>query len=254
MENNKFIKNANLNETGVNSKATIGFTSKVLLFLGLGIVLSTIVSICAPLAYQAFGWITLIQDGSSVGLVGFTTPFIIFVASISIITFILMLVNQFYLFARGKTEILMYIPYCILMGLVVSFTSMFVSYYTFGLALGVSALAIILMGAIGYFSKGRLNTLAIVGIALTFGSVILSLLNFFIFGNVYVMWIITFATLIAVVLFVAFDFRLVKEYSLSGNPTTGVAIYCAFRLYNDFIYIFIRLLTLFSYFTRDSSN
>lgn len=254
MENNKFIKNANLNETGVNSKATIGFTSKVLLFLGLGIVLSTIVSICAPLAYQAFGWITLIKDGSSVGLVGFTTPFIIFVASISIITFILMLVNQFYLFARGKTEILMYIPYCILMGLVVSFTSMFVSYYTFGLALGVSALAIILMGAIGYFSKGRLNTLAIVGIALTFGSVILSLLNFFIFGNVYVMWIITFATLIAVVLFVAFDFRLVKEYSLSGNPTTGVAIYCAFRLYNDFIYIFIRLLTLFSYFTRDSSN
>lgn len=254
MQDNKFVQNAPLEQSGAKSKATLGFTSKVLLFLGLGIALSTIVSICAPLAYQAFGWITLIKDGSTIGIVEITTPFLIFIGCISAVTFILMLVNQFYLFARGKTEILMYVPYCILMGLVLSFTSMFVSYYTFGLALGVSALAMMLMGAVGYFSKGRLNSIAIIGIVLTFGSVILSLLNFFIFGNAYIMWIITFATLIAVVLFVAFDFRLVKEYSLNGNPTTGVAIYCAFRLYNDFIYIFIRLLTLFSYITRDSSN
>lgn len=252
MANEEFYQPNNVTPEKVKS-VSVGFLPKVFIFFGIGILLSALISLAMPYAYQAFGWIDL-SKVTGIAVRAYGDGLLIMMISTLVILFIFSLVNQLVLFKRGAMHPIMYFLYCIIMGIAISFTSMFVDFYTFAIAFGVSALAFILMGLIGYFSKGHLKSFAVFGIALFICSAVLSLFNWFIFGSNWLYWIITFATLFGVLLFTSFDVRMIKTYQESQAESTGLAIFCAFVLYNDFIYIFLRILQIAAVLFNKSNN
>lgn len=138
------------------------------------------------------------------------------------------------------------IIYCLLMGVLLSTFTIFIEWYTLALAFGITALIFGIMTLVASVSK-NLSGVGIIGVSMFFGLMILSLVNvifMLILPQVWtwMYWIITFGTFIAMMLITLWDIWRVDQIAKAGEMTTNIALYCAFTLYVDFIYIFIRIL------------
>ena len=151
--------------------------------------------------------------------------------------------------ARGRHSVLVpALIYSVLMGIMLSTICIFVPWSLLGLTFGITSLVFGLMALIALLSKGRLNGLAIAAMGLFFGAAILSLvlwmmMLFGVFsGTLY--WIVSLATFAAVMLITIWDMARIKAIAQQGEMTKNISLYCAFVLYNDFIYIFLRILRI----------
>lgn len=150
---------------------------------------------------------------------------------------------------RGRRSVLApAVIYTILMGIALSSLCIFIPWSLLGLTFGITALVFGLMALIALLSKGRLNGLAIAGIGLFVGAGFLSLglwimmlLGVF---NEPLYWVISLMTFAAVMLITIWDMARIKHIAQRGEMTTNISLYCAFVLYNDFIYIFLRILRI----------
>ena len=84
---------------------------------------------------------------------------------------------------------------------------------------------------------------------LLIGSIFLSLINWFI-GSDQLGWIVTFASFGAIMLITAFDVWRIRRISESGQASKNLALYCAFNIYIDFIYMFMRIAMILSRVSR----
>ena len=149
--------------------------------------------------------------------------------------------------ARGRMPVV--IPgliYVTCMGTLLSAFTIVLDWRVLGLAFGITAGTFLLMSLIALISKGRMNGLAVVGLGLLVGSLFLGFINWwmaYILPDVWtwLMWVITFVTFGAMLLITIFDIWRIKQIADKGAMTTNVELYCAFDLYVDFIYIFIRI-------------
>ena len=57
-------------------------------------------------------------------------------------------------------------------------------------------------------------------------------------------WVISYGMFAAMLLITIFDINRVKRIADSGEQSNKTAVLCAFNLYVDFIYIFIRILSI----------
>ena len=156
---------------------------------------------------------------------------------------ILTFVIQF-VFLRGKHSILVpALIYCLLMGTLLSTFTILLenNYWLLGMAFGITAGIFLLMTLIAVISRGNMAPLLMVGIGLLIGSGILALVNWII-GSTMIMWIVTFAIFAAIMFITIFDIWNIKKICERGEMTNNLALYCAFTLYVDFIYILIRVL------------
>jgi len=107
----------------------------------------------------------------------------------------------------------------------------------------IAAGAYLIMGLIGALSKKNFNIMTPVLFALFAGVLTLSLFSVFdATGTIYIITdIITFAIILLVT---AIDFNNVKRMAsvYPFHNSTSLAIYCAYNLYLDFIYIFVQIL------------
>ena len=108
-------------------------------------------------------------------------------------------------------------------------------------SVGVTGGIFVIMGLIGILSKGKIGVMWSLALAFSIGAIILSLVNFFIFSET-IYWICSFAILLVFILYVGIDFAIIKAHP--ENAANEFAILCAFRLYTNFIVIFIRLLPI----------
>lgn len=60
----------------------------------------------------------------------------------------------------------------------------------------------------------------------------------------FIYWIISYGMFAAMLLITIFDINRVKRIADSGEQSSRTAVLCAFNLYVDFIYIFIRILSI----------
>ena len=95
-----------------------------------------------------------------------------------------------------------------------------------------------------------------VGIGLFVGCGILSLVNLLImliapsiFQPMY--WIVSLGMFAAVMFITMFDIWNIKRICQTGELSNNLALYCAFTLYVDFIYIFVRILTILARFSNN---
>lgn len=183
------------------------------------------------------------------------TLFVVMIAS-SIVTIILSIVMSFSL--RKNSTMATAVPavlYAVCIGVMLSSYTIFLDWWLLATAFGITSLVFGLMALISLSAKGNMSGLLIVGIGLFAGCGILSLVNFLImviaptmFQPIY--WVISLGMFAAVMFITMFDIWNIKRICQTGELSNNLALYCAFTLYVDFIYIFIRILTVLARFSN----
>ncbi len=135
-----------------------------------------------------------------------------------------------------------FILYSIVMGILMSGIIAFTEISTILYALGATAICFGSMALIGWIGKTNMNVMSRIAMGLGLGSLVLVLLNYFI-GSETIGWIVSFALFAFIMLITAVDVYRMKKTAESGQMTENLAIFFAFQIYYDFIYVFIRVLS-----------
>lgn len=146
---------------------------------------------------------------------------------------------------RGRMDI-PFVLYSLVMGVFISSFTMFVPIAVIAISFGITSIVFGILALIGLTSKKDLSFLGLMALGIFFGAILVSLFNviwsLFLPGFQPLYWVVSFAIFGAMMLITIFDVWRVKKIAQRGEQTTNVALFCAFNLYVDFIYIFIRIL------------
>ena len=159
--------------------------------------------------------------------------------------FILTFVGQF-IIAKTRSKILaitIFSLFAISMGIWVSPLVLIYDLQVVGTSLLVTSVIFGAMAIYGAVTKRDLTGFGNVLFMLIMGSLIVSVINIFI-ANSAIDWVISYVLLGVYIGFVAYDVQNVKNLAESGNLTSNIALIMALHLYIDFVYIFIRLLSI----------
>ena len=156
--------------------------------------------------------------------------------------------------ARGKTISVPAGIYVVMMGLVLSELVIFVPWPVLGITFAITAGIFGLMFLISYFSKGSLNFLGVLGLGLLIGAGLIALVGWILLltgalGNyMYLYWIVSLLTFAAIMFITIWDMWRIKQIAATGEMSHNLVLYCAFILYVDFVYLFLRVLRIVMYF------
>lgn len=239
----------NFANSNAEKRGQVGLSiAKVYGYMFLGLLITAAIA----LGLGAYFGKVLLKDVSSDIPTRFQSTNAIILLVLLITSFIGIIVLSFVVpitIARGRRSVLLpSIIYTVLMGIMLSTLAMVIDWSILGVTFGITALIFGLMSLIALLSKGRLNGLAIAAMGLFIGAGILSLVLWilmlvgFFSGTLY--WIVSLSVFVAVMLITIWDMARIKAIAQNGEMTTNISLYCAFILYNDFIYIFLRILRI----------
>jgi FtsH-binding integral membrane protein len=217
--------------------AHLPFLSKVYGYMAIGIFISAIVAFAAAFGFDF--WFASDQSEAAA-----TTYLFVLIGSFVglIITSIVISVVSL----RGKHSIIVpAIIYSVLMGVVFSEFVLFVPFYIVGTAFAITAMTFGIMYFIGKVVKRNLNWLGTLGYGLLMGAFMLSIFFFILhlvdaFDWMYVL--IDGAIFVAMLLITMYDVWRIQQIANRGGESNNLALYCAFSLYVDFMYILMRLI------------
>lgn len=144
-----------------------------------------------------------------------------------------------------------YFLYSIAMGIMLSSTFLAFEIVDIFFAFVIAGGTFGLMAVVGLVTKKSLNGLLPIVFVGMFGALILSLVNIFLRVET-IYWIAEFVMFGAILLITAVDMNNIKRIAASRNVERNLAMYCAFNLYIDFIYIFIRILYFLAIFKNNN--
>ncbi len=162
----------------------------------------------------------------------------------SVLQFVLLLVIQFGVIRKGPSEKNITIPFLIYtanMGVILSSLVLFVAIDVLLSSLLITLILFATMTLFARQTRWNLSGAGIVGGSLFLGGFILMLVNFFL-GSSSLEWMVSFILFGAIMLITLFDIWQVSKVSESGVSNRNLALFFAFNLYIDFIYIFIRII------------
>jgi len=229
-----------------NSRVTSKFTSKVFLYMFVALLITAVTSTIVGLLFTKFFPIT--YSGSvtqQANYKAYTTLLIVsLVAYIPLIIWI-----QISVLKERSNPTVPFVLYAIVMGVLISSFTMFIPFYLIAISFGITCLVFLAMFCIGYYSKRDLSLLAMIASGLMIGLAMMTLFNLIwmlIFPATFqaFYWIVSMGLLVVVILITIFDFNTVRRLADSGETSKKLAMICAFSLYVDFIYIFIRVLLI----------
>lgn len=176
----------------------------------------------------------------------------------SVIAYIPLIIWIHFVAFRGKGRLdVPFVIYAIVMGVFISSFTMFVPFHVIAISFGITCLVFGILALIGLTAKRDLSFLGLVAMGILFGALLVFLFNFIwslIFPATFQMlyWVISYAIFFAMMLITIFDVWRVKKLAQQGEQSNNVALFCAFNLYVDFIYIFIRILAIVASISRRS--
>ncbi len=142
------------------------------------------------------------------------------------------------------TTKLCYILYSITTG--ITFSTIFITYKVSSIMFifAITAIIFAIFAIIGYTTKIDLTKISVILFVALLVSIIVSLLNIFIFKSSQLEFGLSILCIIIFLGYIAYDINSVK-YLMNSVGEEKAAVYGAFQLYLDFINIFIRLLEIF---------
>lgn len=154
---------------------------------------------------------------------------------------------QFSALRNGRTMGPAFVFYSAIMGIFLSTFTAFIPFYEIAITFGITCLAFAGMALIAWGSKRNVSSLAVIASGIMMGALLIFLFNFLFslfFPEVFEMiyWVVSFAIFFAIILITIVDLNNVKRIAQNGGAGKNIALLCAFNLYVDFIYIFIRIL------------
>ena len=214
--------------------------AKVFGYMFIGLFITTVVSfgLGAIFAY----WLSIDP------IVASDTLFILMIVS-SVLTIILSLIISFSLGKNSALRIAVpAVLYTICIGVMLSSFTIFIEWWLLASAFLITSLIFGLMALISYFAKNMKGVL-VVGLGLIIGASMMSLFNlimYLISPETYtsIYWIITLLLFAGMMFITMYDIWRIKTIAQSGAMSNNLALYCAFTLYVDFIYIFLRILII----------
>ncbi len=232
-----------IKQTEVKHYTTTKWASKVFLymFMAIGItavvtaVIGVIFSSIWPIAYGT----EINVDAAKAYIALFIVAFIMYIP--------LILWIQFSVFKEKSRPMIPYVLYSIVMGVFISGFTMFVPFHLIAISFGLTCFTFGIMFVIGWFTKKDLSILGMIGYGMMIGIFFIAIFNIiwmlFFPGFEMIYWVISYGMFAAMLLITIFDINRVKRIADSGEQSSRTAVLCAFNLYVDFIYIFIRILS-----------
>ena len=157
-------------------------------------------------------------------------------------------------FARGKHSVLVpSLLYCSMMGLMLSSLVIFIPWEILGITFLITALMFGIMFIISWLTKGSMHFLGVLGIGMFMGAGILALIGFILAltgalgAYMQIYWIVSLLTFAAMMFITMWDMWRIKQIAQGGEMNDNLALYCAFILYVDFVYLFLRVLRFVVY-------
>ncbi len=209
---------------------------------------------------KVFGWLFLAMAITAASAYGFAwllmsglisaDAFLMVMIAAIVLMFVETFVMQFRVIRNNKSLVVPYIIYALSMGLMLSTVIVVVNSFYIALAFGITAILFGVMALYGYLTKRNLNAMAGIAFSLLLGSLFISLINWLVNSST-IDWIVSFVSFGAIMLFVSVDMWRIKKIAESGIGNSNLCLYCAFELYIDFMYIFMRIL---SFMQRASNN
>ena len=221
---------------GENSSKTFSMV-KIYAFMALALLITGLVAYGLPYL--------LIATGT-------TAAYIPIMIVSSIIMIPMMIVIQLKAFKKtSKAVPICFFVYSVAMGCLLSSILIAVDLSLVAIAFLIAAGTFGVMALFGALTKNSLNGLLPIVFTAIIGASIISLVNLLI-GSETIYWIVEFVMFGAMLLITAIDMNNIKKiaYSTEGS-STNVALFCAFNLYVDFIYIFIRVLYYIAIFASN---
>lgn len=217
------------------------FLSRVYGYMFIGILISAIVAFGAGYGFSV--WFKSDPSGNS-----YLTYLGVLIGSMIGLLVLSMIIN--FTALRGKHSIAVpAIIYSILMGVVFSEFTLFVDFWIIGTAFAITSMVFAIMYLIAHFTKRNLSWIATLGMGLLFGAMIMAIF-FFVF---YLIWpaafdwlyvIIDGAIFLAIIFITMFDVWQIQKMADRGVESKNLALYCAFSLYVDFMYILMRVILI----------
>lgn len=153
---------------------------------------------------------------------------------------------------RGKHSILPhYIFYSVIMGVLLSsFLVAGIDFKIIGIAAASAALVFAALFFIGYFSKRNLNIAAYIGMSILFALMmfgLLSLLILVLFPTTAMVYSLIYCGVFEVVMLICiaadcYNIKHIIAKAEQGN--NNIVLWCAYTMYSDFIYLFVRLVVI----------
>lgn len=238
---------ATVKETLVKSKDHT-FMAKVYGFVALGLILAFGVSISYPIILYA-------TCGIETTYLALGITSIVSIVALFVFTFII----NFAVIRKGGTSLPFYIIYTVLMGLCLSplilvyGLSTDVGLLSLGITFGVTVGVFAIMAIFAYILKDRVGLFVGPLVALSVATLILCLVNVFLFNEV-IYWIVSFAIVFISMLFILIDVATIKKASDMGCQSKNEALFYSLILFSDFIRLFIYLLPIIFRIVASSRN
>ena len=231
-------------QTEVRHYTTTKWASKVFLYMFTAIGITAVVSAVIGVIFSSIWPIAygteLNVDAAKAYIALFIVAFIMYIP--------LILWINFSVFKEKSRPMIPYVLYSIVMGVFISGFTMFVPFHLIAISFGLTCLTFGIMFCIGWFTKKDLSILGMIGFGMIIGLLIIGLFNIiwmlFFPGFETIYWVISYGMFAAMLLITIFDINRVKRIADSGEQSNKTAVLCAFNLYVDFIYIFIRILMI----------
>ena len=207
---------------------------------------------------KVFGWLFMALGVTALTSYGFAVllasgfissdAYLIILISAIVLMLVETFVIQYRVLRSGKSLTVPFVIYAITMGLMMSSIVLVIDSKLLIVSFGISAALFGVMALYGYLSKRSLSRMASMCFVLFLGALIISLINIFLQSTT-IDWIVSFVTFGVIMLFISFDMWRIKTIAESGANSKNICQYCAFELYIDFMYLFMRVLQYVAIFS-----
>ena len=233
-----------IKQTEVKHYTTTKWASKVFLYMFMAIGITAVVAAVIGVVFSSIWPITYGTEVNVDAAKAYIALFIVaFIMYIPLILWI-----HFSVFKEKSRPMIPYVLYSIVMGVFISGFTMFVPFHLIAISFGLTCFTFGIMFVIGWFTKKDLSILGMIGYGMMIGIFFIAIFNIiwmlFFPGFETIYWLISYGMFAAMLLITIFDINRVKRISDSGEQSNNTAVLCAFNLYVDFIYIFIRILVI----------
>ena len=254
-ENDTFV--ADVIDPKTQTSVTSGkFLSRTLMFTGIGLAVTLLLMFAVSIILKLTvgdALITIEQFGNIDALTEIQQNALLIYGIVLIVSAIVMFAMMIWInismIAKGKVNLVAYLIYAGVMGIFLSSFSLVLPFWEIGVAIGITTIVFGLMALIGFLGGEKIKWFGLIGFGLLIGLSLIGLaaIPIFIFiPGTYAIYYLIFSivSLLAILFITAFDFYRIKKIAQKGEDSKDLALYCAFNLYVDFIYILIRILSL----------
>lgn len=223
------------------------FIGKVFLYTFIALAITAVVSAIIGLVFSTaiqpvdYDYNTFVIDTETM-----RPYFVLLIVSLAMYFPLIIWIHIICFRGRGRMGI-PFVLYALVMGVLISSFTMFTPIHLIAISFGITCGVFGILALIGLTAKRDLSFLGLVALGIFLGAMFIGLFNLIwmlafpsTFQPLY--WLISFAIFFAMMLITIVDVWRVKKLAQAGEQTNNIALYCAFNLYVDFIYMFIRIL------------